>query len=178
MKEYLSSKGDNQFAMSQLELQKAKTDILTQASAHFSVNQLEQQKIREALSNQLAEAKYEALKSQQYLAEKMGECCCEVKQKIDLVDRDRLRDTLNTATNDNNLLKLAELAGEPRYRNGFPFGGYANGPYDHGYGHGPYPFGSGHNNTNIYTEGRERHSRRRHCRSRSRSHSSDRSSRN
>lgn len=176
MKEYLSAKGDNQFAMTQLELQKAKSDILTQASAHFSVNQLEQQKIRESLSAQLADAKYEALKSQQFLADKMSTCCCEVKEKIDLVDRDRLRDNLNTATNDNNLLKLAELAGEPRFRNGFPFGGY--GPYVDGPAYGYGPFGSqGHNNTHIYTEERGRRSRRRHSRSRSRSRSSDRGSR-
>ena len=110
MKEYLSSKGDNQFAMTQLEAQKSKSELAQQASNHFAVNQLEQQKVKEVLSAQMAEAKYEALKSQQFLADKMCECCCEIKGKIDTIDRDRLRDNLSVANNDNNLLKVVELA--------------------------------------------------------------------
>jgi hypothetical protein len=111
LKEYLSSKGDNQFAMNQLELQKVKEGLAAQASHHFASSQLEAQKNREAIQMQLADAKYEALKSQQYLTDKMGECCCEVKQKIDLIDRDRLRDNLIVQREDNNLLKIIELTG-------------------------------------------------------------------
>lgn len=111
LKEYLSSKGDNQFAMNQLELQKVKEGLAAQAANHFASTQLEAQKNREAIQMQLADAKYEALKSQQYLTDKMGECCCEVKQKIDLIDRDRLRDNLIVQRDDNNLLKIIELTG-------------------------------------------------------------------
>jgi hypothetical protein len=111
LKEYLSSKGDNQFAMNQLELQKVKEGLAAQAANHFASTQLEAQKNREAIQMQLADAKYEALKSQQYLTDKMGECCCEVKQKIDLIDRDRLRDNLIVQREDNNLLKIIELTG-------------------------------------------------------------------
>lgn len=110
MKEYLSSKTDTHFAMNQLEMQKSKSELAQQASNHFAINQLEQQKIKEVLSTQMAEAKYEALKSQQLLADKICECCCEVKGKIDTIDRDRLRDNLSVANNDNNLLKVVELA--------------------------------------------------------------------
>lgn len=111
LKEYLASKTDNQFAMGQLELQKVRSDLSTQAANHFAINQLEQQKAREAIQMQLADAKYESLKSQQYLTDKMSECCCEVKQKIDLIDRDRLRDNLIVQRDDNNLLKILQLSG-------------------------------------------------------------------
>jgi len=123
LKEYLSSKGDNQFAMTQLELQKVKEGLACQAANHFAVSQLEAQKNREAIQMQLADAKYEALKSQQYLTDKMGECCCEVKEKMDLIDRDRLRDNLIVSRDDNNLLKILELSGGL---------GYGRGGYDRG----------------------------------------------
>jgi hypothetical protein len=119
LKEYLSSKGDNQFAMNQLELQKVKEGLAAQASHHFASAQLEAQKNREAIQMQLADAKYEALKSQQYLTDKMGECCCEVKQKIDLIDRDRLRDNLIVQRDDNNLLKILGLTGVLDGRGGY-----------------------------------------------------------
>jgi hypothetical protein len=118
LKEYLSSKGDNQFAMNQLELQKVKECLASQAANHFASTQLEAQKNREAIQMQLADAKYEALKSQQYLTDKMSECCCEVKQKIDLIDRDRLRDNLIVQREDNNLLKIIELTGGLGYGRG------------------------------------------------------------
>ena len=193
VKEYLSSKGDNHFAMTQLELQKVKSELAQQASTHFSVGQLEQQKLGSAISSQLAEAKYEALKTQCTLAEKMAECCCEVKQKIDLVDRDRLRDALTAQTTDNNSLKQAtELGFAPRAfmdpAFGYPAAGFGPGygpAYGPGYGYnsgrnqnGP---GNGNGDVNIYSyEGGHRRgrrsSRRCHSRSRSRSHSSDRGS--
>jgi hypothetical protein len=96
--------------MTQLELHKVKECLATQASNHFAVGQLEQQKMGALISAQMAEAKYEALKSQQYVADKVDECCCEVKQKIDNVDRDRLRDNLVVEKGDNNILKIIELA--------------------------------------------------------------------
>jgi hypothetical protein len=131
MKEYLSSKGDNHFAINQLEMQKVREGLSSQASNQFAINQLEMQKVKEGLSSQaannfavgqleaqknreaiqmqLADAKYEALKSQQYLTDKIGECCCEVKQKIDLIDRDRLRDNLVVSRDKNNLLETVEF---------------------------------------------------------------------
>jgi hypothetical protein len=133
LKEYLSSKGDSQFAMNQLEMQKVKEGLASQASNYFAVNQLEQQKVKECLaaqaanhfavnqleqqklgasiSAQLAEAKYEALKNQQVVADKIEECCCTVKEKMDGLDRDRLRDGLTVEKNDNNMLKILEIAG-------------------------------------------------------------------
>jgi hypothetical protein len=132
MKEYLSSKSDNHFAINQLEMQKVREGITSQASNHFAVNQLEMQKVKEGLacqaaqnfsisqleaqkstaliSAQLADAKYEALKSQQLIVDKVGECCCEVREKIDLIDRDRLRDNLIVERDDNNSLKLLGLS--------------------------------------------------------------------
>ena len=191
VKEYLASKGDNHFAMNQLELQKAKSDLATQASQHFSINQLEQQKLGSVISSQLAEAKYEALKTQHTLAEKMMECCCEVKQKVDLIDRDRLRDKLSNEVNDNNLLKQAELGYSPvlnpllagqaagfGYPGVGPYGGAYGGP---GYGYGNAPRyqngpGNGNGDVNIYSYEGDRRGRRRErrSRSRSRSHSGDR----
>lgn len=127
VKEYLSSKGDNHYASLLLEGQKNKSDLAQQAATHFSISQLEAQKIKESLAAQLAEAKYEALKSQNIIVEKMGECCCEVKEKIDNVDRDRLRDNLTVANNDNSLLKVVELAQA--------FGGRFGGWGDRGHGY-------------------------------------------
>lgn len=137
MKEYLSSKGDSHFAMNQLEMQKVKEGLSSQSAQQFAINQLEMQKVKEGLacqaaqnfsitqleaqkstaliSAQLAEAKYEALRSQQLIVDKVGDCCCEVKEKfcevkekMDLIDRDRLRDNLVVEREDNNLLKILE----------------------------------------------------------------------
>ena len=166
LKEYLSSKSDNQFAMNQLELQKVKSELSTQAANHFSIGQLEQAKLAAQISAQMADAKYEALKTQTVLAEKMGDCCCEIKQKIDLIDRDRLRDTLSSQTNDNNLLKQAELAAAAGFGGpGFGGPGYGYGP---GYGwggarnqNGP---GNGNGDVNIYHSEREHYRGRDHRR--------------
>jgi len=94
VKEYLAGKGDAQFAMSQLEMQKVKEGLAFQAAQNFASLQLETAKSNGLISAQLAEAKYDALKNTQFLADKMGDCCCEVKMKIDDIDRDRLRDNL------------------------------------------------------------------------------------
>jgi hypothetical protein len=108
-KEYLSSKGDNHFAINQLEQQKVKETLAAQAAQNYASLMMEQQKAKEILSAQMAEAKYDALKNTQFLADKMGECCCEVKQKIDLVDRDRLRDHLIHERDDNSLYRAVEF---------------------------------------------------------------------
>ena len=106
---FMSAKADGHFASGQLELQKVKEGITMQAANNFAINQLEAQKNREAIQKDLAEAKYEALKSQQYLADKLGECCCSIKEKMDVIDRDRLRDNLIVSRDDNNVLKILEL---------------------------------------------------------------------
>lgn len=116
LKEYLSSKGDTHFAMNQLEMQKVKEGLASQAAHNFASTQLEAQKIKECLSAQLADAKYEALKSQQYLGDRIDECCCSVKEKMDVLDRDRLRDNLIVEREDNNLLKILELSDYGRGR--------------------------------------------------------------
>jgi hypothetical protein len=133
------NKQDNHFAALLLEQQKVKECLAQQASQNFAINQLEQQKIRESLSLQLQEAKYEALKNKCDLSKEMAECCCEIKQKVDqrtadvigtvdTLDRNRLRDEVNTTNNENNMLKFAEFS---QWNNG-GFGG----PGGYGYGYG------------------------------------------
>lgn len=154
VKEYLSSKGDNHYASLLLEGQKSKSELAQQAATHFSINQLEAQKIKESLAAQLADAKYEALKSQQLITEKVGDCCCEVKQKIDTIDRDRLRDHLTVANNDNNLLKVVELS------QALGFGGFGGG---HRYERGERDRGNNYffnNREEIHRDGRRGDDRR------------------
>jgi hypothetical protein len=107
--QFFGSKADSHFAMNQLELQKVKEGLACQAAQNFSISQLEAQKIRESITLQLADAKYEALKSTTFLADKIAECCCKTGDKIDNIDRDRLRDNLNVERTDNNLLKVLEF---------------------------------------------------------------------
>ena len=166
--QFLASKADGHFAMTQLELQKVKEGIAAQAAQHFASNQLEQQKIREHLSNQLADAKYEQLKSQQFLADKLCECCCSIKEKVgsvkehaDIIDRDRLRDNLSVSRDQANMLKLNEY--NQLYwnqnrgfggRGGFEGGWGGNGPFGgrNGYdGYGGYG--------NVYNNFDDRHDR-------------------
>jgi len=144
---FMSAKADGHFAASQLEMQKVKEGITMQASNNFAINQLEMQKVKEGLATQSAvqyaaaqldahrnreaiqkdlyDAKYEALKSQQYLTDKIDECCCSVKEKMDLIDRDRLRDNLIVSREDNNVLKILEFGGL----------GYGRGYGDRGHHH-------------------------------------------
>jgi len=114
------SKNDNQFAALLLEQQKVKECLASQAANNFAINQLEQQKIKEVITMQLQDAKYEALKNKQDLSKEMAECCCEVKQKIDqrtqdvintvdTLDRNRLRDEVNTINNENTFLKFLDF---------------------------------------------------------------------
>ena len=66
-------------------MQKVKEGLASQAAQNHASSQLEAQKIKEHLSSQLADAKYEQLKSQQFLADKLCECCCTIKEKVDSV---------------------------------------------------------------------------------------------
>jgi hypothetical protein len=109
VKEGLATQASNNFAITQLEAQKVRESLATQAAQNFAISQLEAQKNREAIQMQLAEAKYEALKSQQYLGDKMSECCCTIKEKMDLIDRDRLRDNLTVSRDRNNTLEQVEV---------------------------------------------------------------------
>jgi hypothetical protein len=113
------SKTDNQYASLMLEQQKVKECLAAQAANNFAINQLEQQKIKEVITIQLQDAKYEALKNKQDLSKEMAECCCEIKQKVDqrsqdvintvdTLDRNRLRDEVNTINNENTILRLLD----------------------------------------------------------------------
>lgn len=122
---FMSAKADGHFSSTQLELQKVKEGITMQAANNFAINQLEAQKNREAIQKDLAEARYEALKSQQYLTDKIGECCCSIKEKMDVIDRDRLRDNLIVSRDDNNVLKVLEFGALAGYGRG-DRGGYGD----------------------------------------------------
>ena len=132
-REYLGSKSDNQFAMSQLELQKVKAELATQAAQQFSIGQLEQQKLGSLISAQLAESKYEGLKHQQFLADKIDHTSESIKLRVDNIDRDRLRDHLTSEKNENSVLKILELTELSRRRD------YDRRPYydDRDHHHGP-----------------------------------------
>jgi hypothetical protein len=134
--QFMASKSDSHFAANQLEMQKVKEGLAFQAAQNFSSIQLESAKSNGLISAQLAEAKYDALKNTQFLADKMCECCCEVKMKIDNVDRDRLRDNLIVQRGESNLLR-AEFA-ERRNDDRRFFGGH------HGHGDGHHGHGDGH----------------------------------
>ena len=140
-KEHLASQGAMQFAAMVSKSDGHYASLGKQMDCHYASIILEQQKSKELISRELADAKYEALKNKMELSKEIGDCCCEVKQKIDqrtqevigvvdTLDRNRLRDEVNTTSNENNLLKLAEFAP-------FGFGGYGGyGGYGDGYGRG------------------------------------------
>jgi len=160
-KEQIASQASVQYSSMLLEGQKNKADLAShsamqfaamvsksdghyaslgkQMDCHYASIILEQQKAKELISRELAEAKYEALKNKMELSKEMGDCCCEIKEKVDqrsqevigvvdTLDRNRLRDEVNTTNNENNLLKFAELGS---------FGGFGGyGGYEGGYGRG------------------------------------------
>jgi hypothetical protein len=137
----LAQQASTYYASQMLEGQKSNALIANKQDNHFAALLLEQQKIRESLSLQLQEAKYEALKNKCDLSKEMSECCCDIKQKVDqrtadvigtvdTLDRNRLRDEVNTTNNENNMLKFAEFA----QWNNNGFGG--TGGYGYGYGYG------------------------------------------
>jgi hypothetical protein len=125
---FSDSKADNHFAA-----------LLSKQDNHFAAILLEQQKAKECVTLQLQEAKYEALKNKQELSKEMAECCCEIKMKVDqraqdvigtvdTLDRNRLRDDLNVANNENNVLKILEWYDD----RGYDRGGYGRGRGDRG----------------------------------------------
>jgi hypothetical protein len=122
---FMSAKADGHFASNQLEMQKVKEGLACQASTYNAAAILDAHRNREAIQKDLAEAKYEALKSQQYLTDKIGECCCSIKEKMDVIDRDRLRDNLIVSRDDNNVLKVLEFGALAGYGRG-DRGGYGD----------------------------------------------------
>ena len=114
----LSKQQDNQFAA-----------MISKQDNHFAALLLEQQKVKECISLQLQEAKYEALKNKNELSKEFGDCCCEIKMKVDqraqdvintvdTLDRNRLRDDLTVANNENNVLKILEFYQDGDYGRG------------------------------------------------------------
>lgn len=159
--QFMTSKMDGQFAATQLEIMKCKADLSAQSASQFSISQLEQQKLGSVISAQMAEAKYDALKNHSDLSKQLAECCCELKEKNDRLDRERLRD-------ENTVYKInpygAGILGAP----GFPVGAGILGGYGYpGAGVGPYGLHEGYGNVNVYSDNRGR----RRSRSRSRSSS-------
>ena len=191
MGQFLSSKSDSQFAQTQIELLKSKSDLSAQSAQQFAITQLEQQKMGSIIAAQMAEAKYDALKNTQELGKQIAECCCELKEKNDSLDRERLRDGLNNANNDNNMLKVLEQArqgsgplgngilggyGYPGAGIGGPLGAGILGGYGYpGAGLGPNVGGysEGYGNVHVYPDDHRRGRGR--GRGRGRSHSRSRS---
>ena len=157
MGQFLSAKADNNFAMTQMEVMKCKSDLSAQSAQQFAANQLENQKLGSMISAQLAEAKYDALKNTQDITNKIEKCCCELKEKNDTLDRERLRDDIIKANSDNNLLKTPYTLGAGVLGGyGFPAFGPGFGP-GLGYGHGGH-WGPGvgyGNNVHIHSQDRE-----------------------
>ena len=117
VKEGITYQAANNFSALLLEQQKVKEFLSTQ----LADSKYEALKNKEALSAQIAAAacdnKYEALKNTQTLSSQFAECCCELKGSIkdstrsidDIItniDTQKLRDGLNNANNEVNLLKL------------------------------------------------------------------------
>lgn len=167
--QFLTSKMDGQFAATQMEVMKCKADLSAQSASQFSISQLEQQKMGSAISAQMAEAKYDALKNHTEISKQLAECCCELKEKNDRLDRERLRDE-NTVYKVNPYGPVGGgILGGP----GFPIGGgILGGPGFGGYGGyggghaGPYGNHEGRGNVHVYSDNRDRRGR---SRSRSRS---------
>jgi hypothetical protein len=114
---FMSAKADGHFASNQLELQKVKEGLACQASTYNAAAILDAHRNREAIQKDLAEARYEALKSQQYLTDKMGECCCEIKEAVvssagatqgmfQASETARVRDALSAAVAENAALRF------------------------------------------------------------------------
>lgn len=112
------NKADNHFAA-----------MISKQDNHFATLLLEQQKTKECITLQLQDAKYEALKNKQELSKELSDCCCEIKMKVDqrtqdvlgnmdTLDRDRLRDGLTQAANENSVLKILEWYDDRGYGRG------------------------------------------------------------
>ena len=160
--QFMSSKMDGQFAATQLEILKSKADLSAQSASQFSISQLEQQKMGSVLSAQMAEAKYDALKNHTDVVKQVADCCCELKEKNDRLDRERLRD-------ENTVYKINPYGpvGGGILGAGLPFAGGLGG-YGGGYV-GPHGHHDGYGNVNVYGDSRGRGRGRGRSRSRSRS---------
>ena len=123
----LAQQASTYYASNMLEQQKSTALLAKQQDNHFAALLLEQQKSKECLTLQLQEAKYEALKNKCDLSKEMAECCCEIKMKVDqrgqdvintvdTLDRNRLRDEVNTINNENTILKLLDYGDYGRHR--------------------------------------------------------------
>ena len=163
--QFMTSKMDGQFAATQMEILKSKADLSAQSASQFSIGQLEQQKLGSVLSAQMAEAKYDALKNHTEISKQVAECCCELKEKNDRLDRERLRD-------ENTVHKISPYGAGILGGVGLPLGAGILGGYGGGYGGygghvGPYGNHEGRGNVHVYSDNRD--GRRGRDRSRSRS---------
>ena len=156
--QFMTSKMDGQFAATQMEVMKCKADLSAQAASQFSVSQLEQQKMGAAISAQMAEAKYDALKNHTDISKQLAECCCELKEKNDRLDRERLRD-------ENTVYKInpyGPVGGGILGAQGYPLGGGILGGYGYpGSAVGPYGLHEGRGNVHVYSDNRDRRGRSR-----------------
>lgn len=138
-KEHLSSKADLQFAamISKsdghyanlfLEQHKVKECLASQAAQQFAIQQLESQKIKEVITTQLSDAKYEALKNKMELSQQLAECCCSIKEKVESKGNE-VTDLMNSIEKDDLRQQNAVLSTE----NFFLDYGYG---FDYGYDYG------------------------------------------
>ena len=125
----LAQQASTYYASNLLEQQKSTALLANKQDNQFAALLLEQQKSKECLTLQLQEAKYEALKNKCDLSKEMAECCCEIKMKVDqrgqdvintvdTLDRNRLRDEVNTINNENTILKLLDYGDYGRGHHG------------------------------------------------------------
>jgi hypothetical protein len=106
----ISKQGSDHYASLIIEGNRNKEMLAAQAANHFAISQLEQQKVKEAIMEKLAEAKYEGLKNKESLAAQLADHNSDIKSTVRALDENRVRDSLNVASNEVNLLKyLAPL---------------------------------------------------------------------
>ena len=108
MADYQRLNNDNSH-QTNLELLKMKNDLEKQASdnANASARDILNTRadiLRQNLENTMS-IQTEALKNKDNLSSKMMECCCEIKQKIDTVESNRLRDFLVEQRVENSILR-------------------------------------------------------------------------
>jgi hypothetical protein len=124
---HLAQQASTYYSSNLLEQQKSTALLANKQDNQFAALLLEQQKSKECLTLQLQDAKYEALKNKCDLSKELAECCCEIKMKVDqrgqdvintvdTLDRNRLRDEVNTINNENTILKLLDYGDYGRGR--------------------------------------------------------------
>lgn len=120
MADYQRLNSDNSNRTS-LELLKMKADLEKQASdnANASARDVLTTRadiLRQNLENTMA-IQTEALKNKDSISSKMMECCCEIKQKIDTVESNRLRDGLVEQRVENAIFRHRSPDHHHRYDN-------------------------------------------------------------